>query len=88
MVDRMNRFNQQAPVGNMQPNQNQNLFEQLNNFYSNPSKFLADKGISVPKEYQGSYEKMGRYLLNNVPQNGQNNVLQMVNQLMSMFGKR
>lgn len=89
-----NRFNQQYGFGSVPQHQQpqtqipNNMNQLLNSCLNNPTQFLADMNINVPEQYQGSPEQMGRYLLNNLPAAQHNPVLQTVNSLMAMFGKR
>lgn len=53
---------------------------------NNPIQFLANHGISVPKEYQNSPEQTAKYLLSNMTGGQQNFVMQKVNMLKGLFG--
>ena len=84
-----NRFTDSfSPYGNSMPQQNGNLLSQWGEFQSNPSQFLANKGINVPQEYQNNPEAMAKYLLGNMPGQQQNFIMQKVNMLKGMFGFR
>lgn len=90
-----NRFNQQQGFGPVPQYQSQqqvqmpnNMTQLLNSCLNNPTQFLNDMNIDVPEQYRGNPEQIGRYLLNNLPAAQHNPVLQTVNSLMAMFGKR
>ncbi len=86
-----NRFFSQSPVQPQQqqvPFQNsQDALAQFNQCKQNPRQFLADRGINVPDQYADNPEHMARYLLNNLPQNvQQNKIFQVAGMLKNMFG--
>lgn len=76
---------QQPPQSQLNP---QDLTKNFNECKSNPTKFLADRGINVPEEYAGNPEQMAKYLLGNMPQVQQNKVFQTANMLKGIFGMK
>lgn len=88
-----NRFFSQSPVQPQPPQQQgpfqngQDAFNQFNQCIQNPRQFLRDRDIDVPDQYADNPEHMARYLLNNLPQNvQQNKVFQVAGMLKNLFG--
>lgn len=83
MANRFFSGNQQPQV----PFQNgQDAMSQFAQCRQNPRQFLMNRGINVPDEYANNPEQMARYLLNNLPQNvQQNKIFQVAGMLRNMF---
>ena len=70
------------------PNQQQDIATQFNEFRSNPTQFLADRGINVPPEYSNNPQQMAQYLLSNMPAVQQNGIFRTASMIKQMLGFR
>lgn len=68
--------------------QQQDFLSQFNSFRQNPYEMLAQRGINIPNEYRGNYQQAEQYLMNNMPANQQNGILQKANMLKQLLGIR
>lgn len=68
--------------------QQQDFLSQFNSFRQNPYEMLAQRGINIPNEYRGNYQQAAQYLMNNMPANQQNGILQKANMLKQLLGIR
>lgn len=68
--------------------QQPDFLSQFNSFRQNPYEMLAQKGINIPNEYRGNYQQAAQYLMNNMPANQQNGILQKANMLKQLLGIR
>lgn len=69
-----------------QPQQSPDMVTQFNEFRSNPTQFLANRGINVPQEYANNPQMMAQYLLSNMPASKQNGVFRTASMIKQMLG--
>lgn len=82
-ISSFNQPQQTGPFNNMQ-----DMANQFNECRSNPSQFLANRGINVPPEYANNPQMMAQYLLNNMPASKQNGIFRAASMIKQMLGLR